>query len=152
MLNSYAFDTPLGKMQAFADGEALHFLGFIEGQGTTHNPTGPLLLIEQELYAYFNGKLKEFKTPLRWQGSLFQRRVWQELKSIPFGITKSYKQIASAIENPLASRAVGLANSKNPFVIVVPCHRVVSSDGSLGGYSAGLCRKKWLLDHEREVL
>lgn len=149
MYNSYAFDTPLGRMQAHADTHALHFLGFIEDVGITQDPEGPLLLIEEELNAYFRGELKEFTTPIFLQGTPFQEKVWQSLRKIPFAVTKSYKEIAEAIENPLGSRAVGNANGANPFVIIIPCHRVVQADGSLGGYSSGLWRKQWLLDHER---
>jgi AraC family transcriptional regulator, regulatory protein of adaptative response / methylated-DNA-[protein]-cysteine methyltransferase len=144
-------ETPLGKMYAVADDQTLHYLGFEEGDFvTTLGITKPLEMIQEELNQYFFGNLTAFQTPLYFQGSPFQIDVWNALRTIPFGKTKSYKEVASMIQNPKACRAVGLANGKNPFVIIVPCHRVIQADGSLGGYSAGLYRKKWLLEHEFE--
>ena len=125
----------------------------LETQGKTEvcpGMTKPMASIQRELDAYFKGNSQEFKTPLCIRGSFFQTQVWEELRRIPFGKTKSYQEIACAIDNPLACRAVGLANGANPFVIVIPCHRVIQANGSLGGYSAGLHRKIWLLNHERK--
>ncbi|WLW51158.1 methylated-DNA--[protein]-cysteine S-methyltransferase [Streptomyces sp. YU58] len=102
-----------------------------------------------QLKAYFAGELKDFTLELRLHGTPFQRTVWDQLRRIPYGETRSYGQLADALGNPAASRAVGLANGKNPVGIIVPCHRVVGADGSLTGYGGGLDRKRRLLDFER---
>ncbi|WP_200309429.1 methylated-DNA--[protein]-cysteine S-methyltransferase [Streptomyces adelaidensis] len=104
---------------------------------------------EEQLKAYFAGELKAFTLELRLHGTPFQRGVWEQLARIPYGETRSYGDLADALGNPKASRAVGLANGKNPVGIIVPCHRVVGSDGSLTGYGGGLERKQRLLDFER---
>ncbi|MBK3575338.1 methylated-DNA--[protein]-cysteine S-methyltransferase [Streptomyces sp. MBT65] len=101
-----------------------------------------------ELQAYFAGELKEFTLELRLHGTPFQRTVWDRLRRIPYGETRSYGDLADALGNPGASRAVGLANGKNPIGIIVPCHRVVGANGSLTGYGGGLERKQRLLDFE----
>jgi methylated-DNA-[protein]-cysteine S-methyltransferase len=106
----------------------------------------------EQLNAYFAGKLRAFELALDGKGSDFQRRVWNALGQIPFGETQSYGEVARAIGNPNASRAVGLANGKNPIGIIVPCHRVIGANGSLTGYGGGIERKRWLLDHERHLL
>jgi methylated-DNA-[protein]-cysteine S-methyltransferase len=104
---------------------------------------------EEQLETYFAGGLKEFTLELRLHGTPFQRTVWEELRRIPYGETRSYGQLADALGNSKASRAVGLANGRNPIGIIVPCHRVVGADGSLTGYGGGLDRKRRLLDFER---
>ncbi|MEU7382910.1 MULTISPECIES: methylated-DNA--[protein]-cysteine S-methyltransferase [unclassified Streptomyces] len=103
----------------------------------------------EQLDAYFGGELKEFTVPLRLHGTPFQRSVWDQLRKIPYGETRSYGDLATALGNPGASRAVGLANGKNPVGIIVPCHRVIGTGGSLTGYGGGLPRKQRLLDFER---
>jgi len=109
----------------------------------------PLLdLLESELDGYFSGKLTEFTVPLDCPGSEWQRKVWDALVKIPYGQTLSYGQLASRLDNPGGARAVGLANGLNRVSIVIPCHRVIASDGTLHGYGGGLERKRWLLDHE----
>ena len=103
----------------------------------------------KELDEYFAGKTKDFSVPLDPEvGTSFERRVWQELTRIPHGQTRSYKEIANAVGNPKGARAVGSANKKNPIPILAPCHRVIKSDGSLGGYNSGLERKRALLELE----
>ncbi|MFF7467841.1 methylated-DNA--[protein]-cysteine S-methyltransferase [Streptomyces sp. NPDC008092] len=104
---------------------------------------------EEQLTAYFAGELKEFTVELRLNGTPFQRSVWEQLCLIPYGETRSYGELAEALGNPQASRAVGLANGKNPVSIIVPCHRVIGANGSLTGYGGGLPRKQRLLDFER---
>jgi AraC family transcriptional regulator, regulatory protein of adaptative response / methylated-DNA-[protein]-cysteine methyltransferase len=106
--------------------------------------------MEEELAAYFEGKLRQFDTPLEPAGTEFQQRVWKVLKSIPYGETRSYSEQARMLGNPNAVRAVARANGDNPIAIVVPCHRVIGADGKLTGYGGGLWRKRWLLHHERE--
>ena len=105
----------------------------------------------EQLNAYFAGDLKEFDLELAMTGTEFQRRVWTELRQIPYGETISYGELAQRLGSPSASRAVGLANGKNPIGIIVPCHRVVGSTGSLTGYGGGLPRKRYLLSFEQGI-
>ena len=105
----------------------------------------------RELGEYFEGKRKKFDLPLTFNGTPFQNRVWKELYKIPYGKTYSYKDVADRIKNSKAVRAVGTANGKNPFCIVVPCHRVIAADGSIGGYSGGLGIKIKLLRLEQKT-
>ncbi|SEL87546.1 methylated-DNA-[protein]-cysteine S-methyltransferase [Maribacter orientalis] len=101
-----------------------------------------------QLNEYFEGIRTEFQLDLNPEGTEFQKKVWSELQNIPYGRTASYMELSKLIGDPKAIRAVGAANGRNPLWIVVPCHRVIGSDGSLTGYAGGLHRKKWLLDHE----
>ncbi|MFH0515717.1 methylated-DNA--[protein]-cysteine S-methyltransferase [Streptomyces sp. M41] len=103
---------------------------------------------EEQLDAYFAGELKEFTLELSLRGTPFQRSVWAELRKIPYGETRTYGELADILGNSGASRAVGLANGKNPIGIIVPCHRVVGANGGLTGYGGGLARKQSLLDFE----
>ena len=103
----------------------------------------------QQLDEYFAGKRKAFDIELKVTGTDFQRQVWQQLRKIPYGKTASYSDIAKRINNPNAVRAVGSANGKNPFCIIVPCHRVIAADGSIGGYAGGVEAKRKLLEIER---
>lgn len=115
----------------------------------------PLCMEEavEQLHEYFCHQRKGFQLELDLlQGTLFQQKVWQALQSIPWGETRSYTQIALEIEEPQAVRAVGTANAQNPFLIILPCHRVIGSSGVLTGYAAGLLRKQWLLHHEQQSL
>jgi len=159
-------DTRLGPMIAIGDEESLYLLEFADRRGLEREVerlrqrtksailpgmTGPLRSIETELNQYFDGALKRFKTPLVFLGSSFQKRVWEELQKIPFGETRSYAQLATTIGKPSAFRAVANANGANQFAIVIPCHRVINSNGELGGYGGGLPRKKWLIHHERQA-
>jgi methylated-DNA-[protein]-cysteine S-methyltransferase len=109
---------------------------------------GPFDAAREQLDAYFAGELETFDLPLALHGTDFQRRVWAELARIPFAETISYKELALRLGDLKLVRAVGLANGRNPVSIVVPCHRVIGSDGTLVGYGGGLERKRWLLDHE----
>ncbi|MER7173156.1 methylated-DNA--[protein]-cysteine S-methyltransferase [Streptomyces mesophilus] len=106
--------------------------------------------VVEQLTAYFAGDRTDFDLPLHLDGTEFQRTVWAELLKIPYGETRSYGELAEALGNPAASRAVGLANGKNPIGIIVPCHRVVGANGSLTGYGGGIERKRQLLDFERQ--
>ena len=107
-----------------------------------------LLEAKKELEEYFEGKRKEFDLPLEQEGTEFQKRVWNALEKIPYGETRTYKEVAKMIGNEKASRAVGMANNKNNIPIIVPCHRVIGSNGKLVGYALGLDMKKYLLDLE----
>lgn len=104
--------------------------------------------VRKQLDEYFSGARREFDVPTRPQGSEFQRAVWSAMEDIPYGETASYGELARRIGRPQASRAVGAASGQNPVPVVIPCHRVVGSDGRLTGYAWGLDRKTWLLDHE----
>ncbi|MBI3935261.1 MAG: methylated-DNA--[protein]-cysteine S-methyltransferase [Acidobacteria bacterium] len=104
---------------------------------------------KKELTAYASGRRKKFTVPLDLAGTAFQKKVWKALLAIPYGETRSYGEIARQVGNPKAARAVGMANHQNPVAIVVPCHRVIASDGRLGGYAAGLQRKSDILEIEK---
>lgn len=118
----------------------------------TKNPQSKLSkLIEKELKEYFKGERKEFTIPLKPKGTEFQLKVWKELQKINYGETKSYKEIAKNIGNPKGCRAVGNANGKNPICIIIPCHRVINTNKSIGGYAGGVDKKVILLDIEKNV-
>ena len=148
-------DSPVGSLWLLGDEQRLMGLYMHEQR---HRPLLPercerndkaFRQVREQLKAYFAGKLQQFEVTLAGEGSSFQRTVWQALCKIPFGATESYGGLARRIGNANASRAVGLANGKNPIGIIVPCHRVVGANGSLTGYGGGLERKQWLLEHER---
>lgn len=158
-----SFNTPLGQMIAVADAKALLLLEFTDqkdiqhelerlekkmGSATVQGSSRLIDSIQHELEKYFAGTLTLFKTPLHLLGTPFQISVWEELRKIPSGETRSYADIAKALGKPTAYRAVAQANGRNNHVIIVPCHRVINADGKVGGYSSGLPRKQWLLDHE----
>ncbi|PID44044.1 MAG: cysteine methyltransferase [Gammaproteobacteria bacterium] len=114
------------------------------------NPDHPILVqAALQFSEYFGGERQSFSVPFDAEGTDFQMRVWQALLSIPYGETWSYQSLANAINHPKATRAVGLANGKNPLSIIVPCHRVIGKNGKLAGYAGGIERKRWLLEHER---
>ena len=148
-MDQLIISSPLGAIHLKADQEALYVLEFTDAslsEGITNNPI--LKLAQKELDEYFKGIRRVFTVPVHLEGTSFQQRVWQELQDIPYGVTISYGELAQRIGNPAASRAVGGANGKNPISIIVPCHRVISSDRKLGGYSSGLPRKVFLLNLE----
>ena len=151
-------DSPYGPLTLVADDGVLCGLYMTDQrhrppEESFGEPDGsPFGEAEEQLDAYFAGVLKEFTLELRLHGTPFQAAVWQELRRIPHGETRSYGQLADTLGNPGASRAVGLANGKNPIGIIVPCHRVVGADGGLTGYGGGLERKRRLLDFERGLL
>jgi methylated-DNA-[protein]-cysteine S-methyltransferase len=120
-----------------------------DGKGTAKGKNAVLDEAFRQFDAYLAGKLKAFTLPLAPAGTPFQRRVWQVLETIPYGATWSYKEVATRAGNPLATRAVGMANNRNPIVVIVPCHRVIGADGRLVGYGGGLERKAWLLELEK---
>lgn len=165
ILKAAWLDTKLGPMIAIADEDALYLLEFVDRRGLEREverlrqrtksaiipgTTPPILSIKNELSQYFEGQLRKFKTPLYFLGSPFQKYVWEELQKIPFGETRSYADIAAAIGKPTAFRAVANANGANQFAIIVPCHRVINTNGDLGGYGGGLNRKKWLINQEKQ--
>jgi methylated-DNA-[protein]-cysteine S-methyltransferase len=151
-------DSPVGKLLLAADAPGLRLLSFLGGRRATALPPewkedkAPFGEIIRQLQAYFGGELREFDMRLAPEGTEFQLRVWNSLRTIPYGETISYAQLAQKIGNPLAVRAVGLANGCNPIPIIVPCHRVIGSNGSLTGFGGGLANKKKLLDLESRQL
>jgi methylated-DNA-[protein]-cysteine S-methyltransferase len=148
--------SPIGRLTLVADSAALFAVlwpndrpGRINLDDMQEDRRHPVLReASRQLAEYFRGKRMTFDLPLRLRGTGFQQRVWQQLRSIPYGQTRSYGQLASAIGNGSASRAVGLANSKNPLSIIVPCHRVLGASGSLTGFAGGLDSKAKLLELE----
>jgi len=155
-MNAFSyFESPIGRLLLTSDGTTLTGL-YMEPSRKAQSTDGwiedvsvaPLSAAVRQLTEYFEGTRREFDLPLRLQGTAFQQRVWRELTEIPYGQTWSYGQLALRIDKPSASRAVGLANGRNPISILVPCHRVIGADGSLTGYGGGIERKRWLLVHE----
>lgn len=146
-------DSPVGPLTLISNGAALVHCEF-ENPRYAYKaaPAGADKILDKarrELEAYFAGKLKTFTVPVAPNGTPFQQRVWAALQTIPYGVTRSYGQQAAAIGSPQASRAVGLANGRNPVAIIIPCHRVIGANGSLTGYGGGMERKKLLLDLEQ---
>jgi methylated-DNA-[protein]-cysteine S-methyltransferase len=156
-MNIFCFvESPIGRLMLTSDGTALTglYMGAPSkspalGKDWAQNgAAGPLPLAARQLKEYFAGARRRFDLPLRMHGTAFQQQVWEALRQIPFGETMSYGALAARIGNPHASRAVGLANGRNPIAVIVPCHRVIGADGSLTGFGGGLERKQWLLSHE----
>lgn len=152
MLVHYLYNSPLGKLILQSNGveltSALFFDELKSKPELTIQTDEVLQQCIHQLQLYFEGKLKTFTVPIGQQGTAFQQTVWQALTNIPYGKTISYLQLSKQIHNPKAIRAVGTTNGKNQISILVPCHRVIGTNGSLTGYSGGLWRKKWLLAHE----
>lgn len=147
------FNSPIGVMEIEADETSLLSLHFTD-------KIDPAIEIyensvteeaKSQLEKYFSGRLRDFSLKLEIRGTDFQKKVWEALRKIPFGKTASYKDIARDIGNIKSVRAVGNANGKNRFPIVIPCHRVIYENGTIGGYSAGLWRKEYLLDLEKKI-
>jgi AraC family transcriptional regulator of adaptative response/methylated-DNA-[protein]-cysteine methyltransferase len=167
MIKTVKIATPIGEMAAAATSAGICLLEFTEGKdlslsadleelakllNTKVRKGWNILLwrLRKQLKEYFKGARKEFSLPLVTPGTDFQIEVWNNLKKIPYGSTISYHKQAENLNNPEAMRAVAQANSSNRIAIIIPCHRVIGSDGSLVGYRGGLKRKKWLIDHERK--
>ncbi len=151
-------ESPIGPLLLAGDNEGLHEISFVNGQRPAKpdpswkEQSAPLKETIRQLRAYFAGELENFDLPLAPQGTPFQLTVWNNLRNIPYGETISYGELAGRIGNPKASRAVGLANGSNPIPIVIPCHRVIGSNGKLTGYGGGLPIKEKLLALERRQL
>jgi methylated-DNA-[protein]-cysteine S-methyltransferase len=150
--------SPIGELLLVSNGTALTAVYMESHKGIPLDKAGrvrdDVLLgsAREQLRAYFAGELVRFDLPLAFEGTAFQRRVWEQLRAIPFGTTISYAELARRLSQPAAVRAVGGANARNPISIVVPCHRVIGADGTLTGYGGGLERKRWLLEHESALL
>ena len=145
------YQSEIGLIEIAANENGILSLQFVE-QRTEKNPEASPYLQEAliQLDEYFYSKRKTFSLKLQLQGTDFQKNVWNQLMKIPYGETVSYADIAAAIGNKNATRAVGTANGKNKIPIIIPCHRVINNDGKLGGYGSGLWRKEWLLNHEQK--
>src|SRR5437899_10094938 len=155
---STTFESAVGTLLLAGDANALRLVSFESSkhaappQADWTQDRAPFTEVIRQLQAYFRGELKEFDLPLALEGTEFQLRVWNTLRTIPYGETISYAQLAERLGNPKAVRAVGLANGSNPIPIVIPCHRVIGSDGSLTGFGGGLSTKKMLLELESKQL
>ncbi|WP_425601481.1 methylated-DNA--[protein]-cysteine S-methyltransferase [Dyella humicola] len=151
------FLSPVGILRLVADDDGLREIWFESGrhqrapQAHWRRAAEPFTLVRRQLQEYFAGERQQFELPLHPRGTSFQLKVWHELARIPYGTTISYGQLAQRIYQPLAMRAVGAANGRNPLPIVLPCHRVIGSDGSLTGFGGGLPTKRYLLALESGV-
>lgn len=156
---NYAYlDTPIGTLLIAGDADAIHRISFPKRgkpvrpeAGWQASPRGPVAEAMRQLREYFAGRRSAFDLPLAPEGTAFQRAVWRGLQEIPYGTTISYGELARRVGNPKASRAVGSANGANPLPIVIPCHRVIAGDGTLGGFGGGLSTKESLLALERQA-
>ena len=150
------YESPVGTLLLIGRGDALCGVHFPEGrhpvavQPDWREDAKPFTEVCRQLGAYFAGERREFDLLLDPEGTDFQKRVWLQLRRIPFGQTISYGELARRVGDPNASRAVGAANGMNPISIIVPCHRVIGSAGQLVGFGGGVETKRWLINHERE--
>jgi methylated-DNA-[protein]-cysteine S-methyltransferase len=151
------YQSPVGRLEISANQQAIVSIHFADAQkkpGPGKPPTpescAPIEQCIQELTEYFSGDRRIFTVPFKLEGTEFQQRAWQALTTIPYGQTITYGQQAVRLNNPKAARAVGLCNGNNPIVLIVPCHRVIGSNGSLTGFGGDLWVKRWLLDHEQK--
>ena len=144
-------ETPLGHAKIVGDDKGIASVSILDTKEKLSD-TVPESLLDCviQLKEYFNETRKTFDLKLNPEGTTFQKKVWNQLETIPFGKTFSYLQLSKQLGDPKAIRAVASANGKNPLWIIIPCHRVIGSDGSLTGYAGGLYRKQWLLNHESE--
>ncbi len=153
MTNTFIYETLIGKIGITENGTGITFLSFSDDSlppGTNLNETALLAEAAKQLNEYLTGERTSFDLTLIPEGTEFQKKVWNILKTIPYGETWSYKQVAEAAGNPKACRAVGMANNKNPIAIFIPCHRVIGTNGKLVGYAGGLDRKEQLLQIEKK--
>lgn len=145
------YDSPLGALEVVTDEKNLLEIKFVEKKSMKESEkTTVFLQVEKELNEYFLGKREKFSVPFILNGTEFQKKVWIEVNNIPYGETKSYKEIARNIGNEKAVRAVGNANNRNKLPIIIPCHRVIGSNGNLVGYGGGLSKKIYLLELEEK--
>lgn len=152
MKSQRKIDSKIGPLYLVASSEFLYGVFWKDQKITFDEETKASKILDQtekQITEYLNGKRNSFDLPLEMEGTEFQKRVWNELKKIPYGKTCSYKDIAKLLKDSNASRAVGTANGKNPISLIVPCHRVISSDGTMGGYAGGLPIKEMLLNLEK---
>jgi methylated-DNA-[protein]-cysteine S-methyltransferase len=152
-MNSIAYlNSPIGWIEISGDEEYVSSVSFvIEGKEDSAYVSKPVINCKVQLVEFFECRRKEFSVPLSQSGTDFQKKVWAELERIPFGKTISYQQLAKKLGDPKCIRAAGTANGRNKIAIIVPCHRVIGSNGTLVGYAGGLDKKKWLLEHEASI-
>jgi len=149
MKNVFYYETEIGKMRIEENGTAITYMDFGSNESEAQGTETPLLAeAAKQLNEYLAGKRKNFDLPLAPEGTTFQKAVWNALQKIPYGETCSYGEVAKNIERPKASRAVGMANNRNPIMIFIPCHRVIGANGKLVGYAGGLDVKERLLKLE----
>ena len=147
----YTYETIVGNIIITEEENHIIMIKFKEDvEGAVKKNTPLITEAINQLTQYFEGKRQTFDLPLKLNGTVFQKKVWEALQRIPYGQVWSYKRLAEEIGNPKACRAVGMANNRNPISIVVPCHRVIGSDGSLVGYATGVKKKRYLLDLEQQ--
>ncbi len=144
--------SPIGDVLVFADQQTVNVITFATKDISGLNPNAVSEKAAQQLRSYFAGELQVFDFPMAQVGTEFQQTVWQALLTISYGDTISYLKFSEQLNNPLAIRAIAATNGKNNIAIVVPCHRVIGSNGKLVGYAGELWRKQWLLEHEREII
>ncbi len=142
------FSSPVGTLEITADNVCIRNVSFCQKEAQLQSHSTILDECATQLDEYFNKQRTQFDLPLNPIGTEFQKSVWGQLQNIPFGTTISYMDLAKRLGDPKVIRAAATANGKNPIAIIIPCHRVIGSDGSLTGYAGGLRRKKWLLEHE----
>jgi methylated-DNA-[protein]-cysteine S-methyltransferase len=144
------YKSPLGPIEIVGSKDSIIALDFVEDMLPGEDElTFCVKECLKQVDEYFKGERREFFLNLQPEGTVFQKSVWRQLEKIPYGKTTSYGKVADVIGKPNASRAVGSANGKNPIAIIIPCHRVIGSDGSLTGYGGGLWRKRWLIGFEK---
>ena len=150
-MNTHHYISPIGIIEIIVDDKAITGVNILKKAPVAMQTSTNHLIREtcKQFDEYFAGRLKKFDLPLSTKGTPFQQAVWKQLQEIPYGETISYSQLAKAVDNPKACRAVGSANGKNPIPIIIPCHRVIASDGSLGGFACGLDVKIQLLNLEK---
>jgi methylated-DNA-[protein]-cysteine S-methyltransferase len=144
------YKSDIGTVEIVGTSEHLISISFIEKDNLCYETPSSLAHYVQAIDEYFHGRRKNFSLPILWDGTEFQKKVWQTLMEITFGTTASYKDIAARLGNDKSFRAVGNAAGKNKISIIIPCHRLIKSDGDIGNYGGGVWRKKWLLEHERK--
>lgn len=152
-ISKLTLKTPIGLLEITATDEAIVGVKPVDHEENVAGDTAANKLAQKcktELEEYFAGKRKSFDLPLKGEGTDFQKQVWDQLKCIPYGETRTYGEVAEMMGKPKASRAIGMANHHNPILILVPCHRVIGADGSLTGYAAGIEAKKYLLEFEKK--
>lgn len=149
-MHTVFMQSPIGVIEIVGNSEGVSSILFKDDDSLAISENIPKELndVVTQLQEYFEGKRSTFNAKISPKGTDFQKRVWNELLNIPFGKTLNYQQIANKLGDPKVIRAAASANGKNPISIIIPCHRVIGSDGSLTGYAGGLHRKKWLLEHE----
>lgn len=151
-ISKLTYKSPIGLLEIISIDDAIVGVDITDKKEQVNGGEASMKLAEKavaELEEYFAGTRKSFDLPLKSEGTDFQQKVWQQLEKIPYGKTRTYGEIAESVDNPKAARAIGMANNRNPILILRPCHRVIGADGSLTGYAAGIKAKKFLLDLEK---